>query len=267
MIATEAPASFLLTSQYRRFAEICNTSQTAKFISLFFGRTGLGKTECALHYAQWRAVEPLLYMTPGARKIPSSMIHCTAAVYTPDVGATLKIVQSGIAGLRNRFDELVDQAACCHGFDVGSYYPHKHLKLLIIDEADRLTFGAFELIRDLYDRTPLSILLIGSPGIDRRLKRSGYGQLHSRLTLAYEIQTLTKEEMRLFISLKWKELNLPLTADDAVSAAIMRLAHGNLRVLHRIFAEMKRLQRLNCLQIITPELVEVARGGLLLGTS
>jgi DNA transposition AAA+ family ATPase len=176
------------------------------------------------------------------------------------------MVQSGIACLRNRFDELVDQAACWHGFDAGSYYPHKYLKLLIIDEADRLKLGALELIRDLYDRTPLSVLLIGSPGIDRRMKRSGYGQLHSRLTLAYEIQPLTIDEMRLFISLKWKELNLPLTADDAVSTAIVRIANGNLRVLHRIFAEMKRLQKLNCLAVITPELVEVARGGLLLGT-
>jgi DNA transposition AAA+ family ATPase len=263
----EAPTRFLITSQYRRFAEICNKSQTSKFISLFFGKTGLGKTECALYYAHWRFVEPLLDMPSGARKLPSSIIHCSAAVYTPEVGATPKMVQSGIAGLRNKFDELVDQAACWHGFDAGPYHPHKYLKLLIIDEADRLKHGALELVRDLYDRTPLSVLLIGSPGIDRRLKRSGYGQLHSRFSLAYEIQTLTKDEMRLFISLKWKELNLPLDADDAVSAAIMRIANGNFRVLHRIFAEIKRLQKLNCLPKVTPELVEVARTSLLLGTS
>ena len=77
---------------------------------------------------------------------------------------------------------------------------------------------------------------------------------------------LTVEEMRLFISGKWLELNLPLSADDAVSAGIMRIANGNFRVLHRVFTEIERLQKLNCLPLITPDLVEMARKGLLLGT-
>jgi DNA transposition AAA+ family ATPase len=267
VIWTESPSPFLMTSQYRRFAEICNKSESSKFISLFYGKTGLGKTECALHYANWRTVEPLLEKSAGARKVPLSIVQCGSAVYTPDVGATQKMVQSGIALLRNRFDDLVDQSAAWHRFDTGDFYPHKYLKLLIIDEADRLKLGALETIRDIYDRTNLSVLLIGSPGIDRRLKRSGYGQLHSRFTLAYEIQQLNAAEMRLFISLKWKELDLPLTADDAVSTAIMRIANGNFRALHRIFVEIKRLQKLNCFPMVTPDLVEVARQGLLLGST
>jgi hypothetical protein len=73
--------------------------------------------------------------------------------------------------------------------------------------------------------------------------------------------------MQAFISRKWDELNLPCTADDAVSTAIMRISNGNLRVLHRIFYEIKRLQKINCFQTITPDVVEVARKGLLLGTT
>lgn len=267
MITTDAPSFFQMTSQYRRFAEVCNKSQTSKFISLFYGKTGLGKTECAYHYANWRIVEPLLEKSAAARQPPHSIIHSSTVVFTPDVGITPKRVQANIAVLRNRFDELVDQAANWHCLDTGRFRPHKYLKLLIVDEADRLKLGALEVIRDLYDRTPLSILLIGSPGIDRRLRRSGYGQLHSRLTFAYEIQPLTNDEMRVFITRKWQELTLPCTADDAVSAAIMRIANGNLRVLHRIFAEIKRLQKINCFPMITPDLVEVARKGLLLGAT
>lgn len=45
----------------------------------------------------------------------------------------------------------------------------------------------------------------------------------------------------------------------------MRLSNGNLRALHRIFHEIKRLQKLNYTSTITPDLVEVARQGLLLG--
>lgn len=130
-----------------------------------------------------------------------------------------------------------------------------------------MKLSELEVIRDLYDRTPLSIMLIGSPGIERRLRRSGYGQLHSRFTFGYEIQPLTNDEMRIFIARKWQELSLPCTVDDAVSTTLMRIANGNLRVLHRIFAEIKRLQKINCLPTITPELVEVARKGLLLGAT
>lgn len=267
MIWTESPRPFLMTSQYKRFAEICNMSESQKFIALFYGRTGLGKSECALHYANWRTVEPLLDISAPTQAIPKSVVQCGAAIYTPDVGATQKMVQSAIALLRNRFDDTVDRASTWHSFESGPFAPHKYLKLLIIDESDRLKPSSLEYIRDLYDRTNLSILLIGSPGIDRRLKRASLGQLHSRFSLAYEIQPLNIEEMRLFINLKWEELNLPLSADDAVSTAIMRIANGNLRALHRIFSEIKRLQKLNCLPIVTPDLIEAARQGLLLGAT
>ena len=62
---------FIITSQHRRFAEICNKSLNSKFISLFYGKTGLGKTECALQYANWRIVEPLLDRPAMTRRPPS----------------------------------------------------------------------------------------------------------------------------------------------------------------------------------------------------
>jgi len=80
------------------------------------------------------------------------------------------------------------------------------------------------------------------------------------------MQPLTNNEMSLFIAQKWLELKLPLAADDGVSKAIMRIANGNFRVLIRIFSEIARLQKLNCFAMITPEVVEVARKSLLLGT-
>jgi DNA transposition AAA+ family ATPase len=257
---------FLITSQYRRFAEMCNKSQTSKFIGLFYGKTGLGKTESALHYSNWRVVEPLLEKPSAARSVPSSVIHSSAVVFTPDVNLSTSKLESGIRILRNRFDELVDQATNWHTDGNEQFYPHRFLKLLIIDEADRLKLGALEVVRDMYDRKNLSIVLIGSPGIDRRLRRAGYGQLHSRFNLIYEMQPLTTNEMSLFIAQKWLELTLPLTADDGVSKAIMRIANGNFRVLIRIFSEIERLQKLNCFTMITPEVVEVARKSLLLGT-
>jgi len=58
---------------------------------------------------------------------------------------------------------------------------------------------------------------------------------------------------------------MPLDADAAVSTAIMRVCNGNFRSLHRVFTEIERLQKLNCLPAITPDVVETARQALLLG--
>lgn len=90
--------------------------------------------------------------------------------------------------------------------------------------------------------------------------------ISSANAFAYEMQALSNTEMKEFITRKWDELALPLSTDDGVSIAISRIAAGNLRILHRVFAEIKRLQKLNCLTIITPDVVEVLRKGLLLGS-
>lgn len=263
---TDTPSAFLITSQYKRFAELCNNSLNSKSINLCYGKPGVGKTESAQHYAKWLTVDPLLSKSSSIRGVPADLVNCSTALFTPDVTVTPRKLQAGIALLRNRFDHLIEQAFYTHDRENWAAHPrNKHLRLLIVDEADRLKFQSLELLRDIYDRGNVSIILMGMPGIDRRLKR--FGQLHSRFSFAYEMLPLNKDEMRLFISQKWLELKLPLTADDGVSAAIMRIANGNFRVLHRIFTEVERLQKLNCLPMITPDLVEVARQGLLLGTT
>lgn len=98
----ESPIPFLMTTQYRRFAEICNKSESRKFISLFFGKTGLGKTESALRYTNWRAVSPVLELPAAMRRLDASIVQSTAAIYTPNVGATQRMVQTDIAVLRNQ---------------------------------------------------------------------------------------------------------------------------------------------------------------------
>lgn len=263
----DTKTNFLITKQYRRFAEICNKSQKSQVMALIFGKTGLGKTRSAMHYTQWRTIDPLMAKPAAIRNLPSSIFGCTAAMYTPDVRVTPRRLQSEIAILKNRFDELIDQANFWHPNINQPAYPEKHLRLLIIDEADRLKAPCLEYLRDLYDRTSMSIILIGSPGIERRLRRSGYGQLHSRFNFVYQMKPIHTAEMRLFIQHKSMSMKLPLIEDEAVSAAIMRIADGNFRRLHRIFAEIERLQSLNRLPMITLDLVEAAREGLLLGAA
>jgi len=139
--------------------------------------------------------------------------------------------------------------------------------LIMIDEADRLKMVGLEHLRDIYDREEFGLVLVGMPGIEKRLAR--YAQLYSRVGFVHQFHSLSTEEVRFILEHKWQQIGVRLQPDDfsdmeAVSAVI-RITGGNFRLIHRLCTQIERILQINEMRMVTKEVVEAAREQLVIG--
>ena len=139
--------------------------------------------------------------------------------------------------------------------------------LIIIDEADRLQLKSLEQVRAIYDEKNWGVVLIGMPGIEKRLAR--YPQLYSRVGFAHQFRSIGKDEMFFILEHHWSKLGLELDrknfSDTEAVAAVARITNGNFRLIHRLFSQIKRIMKVNELTAISKEVVEAARDCLVIG--
>ncbi len=138
---------------------------------------------------------------------------------------------------------------------------------LIVDEADRLSFNSLEELRALYDEYKFGLILMGMPGIEKRLSR--YAQFYSRIGFVHEFKVLGKDEMKFLFEQKWKELghqfdNQTFIDVEAINE-IIKITQGNFRLTNRIFDQMQRIKEINNLSNISKELVDAAKKCLVIG--
>ncbi|MBL7405481.1 AAA family ATPase, partial [Escherichia coli] len=104
-------------------------------------------------------------------------------------------------------------------------------ELLIVDEAERLSTTGQEHVRDVFDRTGIGVILIGMPGIEKRLSR--YPQLYSRVGFAHHYRPLRGDELTFVLTRHWRQLGLALDEADFTDvqavASIARITGGNFR--------------------------------------
>jgi DNA transposition AAA+ family ATPase len=266
---TTAPAaqSFVITKEYRRFEEFCAACRRYHYIGLCYGPPGVGKTLSAHYYARWDVLGPVLKRRGGEATQRHTLQDCRTLVYTPTVANHPNQIARDVANLRVRLTLLINELTPHDGEAPLWSADVDPTELLIVDEADRLKLAGLEQIRDIYDRGPLGVILIGMPGLEKRLAR--YGQLYSRVGFVHPFRSLSDAEVRFILQEKWAELGLELDISDFTDsealAAIVRITGGNFRLLQRLFTQIERILQINELRVVTKEVVETAREGLVIG--
>lgn len=142
------------------------------------------------------------------------------------------------------------------------------VELLVVDEADRLKPQALEVLRDVYDRSPLGVILVGMPGLEKRLAR--YPQLYSRVGFVHPYRTLDRgEQQDLLVQQvgQWKSARgAKRSIEKEALAQIVRMTGGNFRQMERLLTQMKRILGLNPeVEQVDKEVVEAAREHLVFG--
>jgi DNA transposition AAA+ family ATPase len=188
-------------------------------------------------------------------------------VYTPTVTVTPRQVHKDVTLASTWLSRVIDQADEDHDSLQPTLPRRNNTELLIVDEADRLKMQALETLRDHFDRSGTGLVLIGMPGIERRLAR--HPQLYSRVGFAHEYRTLSSDELAFVLEHHYRRLGLTLSADDFTDAeaiaAVARITGGNFRLVHRLFAQITRILDINNLSTITTEVVDTARQNLVIG--
>jgi DNA transposition AAA+ family ATPase len=140
-------------------------------------------------------------------------------------------------------------------------------RLIVVDEADRLRMGSMEQVRSVFDEGDIGLILIGMPGLEKRLAR--YPQLYSRVGFVHEFRTLQKTEIVELLNRNWRPRGIPDAsqpwADDEGIAAIIRVTGGNFRLLDRLLGQIERVLKINKLDKVTREVVDAARESLVIG--
>lgn len=146
---------------------------------------------------------------------------------------------------------------------------YRDSELLIVDEADRLKTISLEQLRYLFDRGQFGLVLIGMPGIEKRLAR--YPQLYSRIGFVHHYRPLPSEELRQILLQRLPELvgspASPGLSSPEVLAAILRITNGNLRLVVRLLTQIARILEVNATDTVTAEIVDTAREVLVIGNA
>jgi hypothetical protein len=120
------------------------------------------------------------------------------------------------------------------------------------------------------EATPLQLVEhhVKQPGIAAET-HTRHGQPSESASGLNVVEGPRRNELAVVLTRHWKRLGLTLDLTDFTDAqavaAVGRITRGNFRLVHRLFVQIERVMRINKLTVITSDVVEAARGTLVIG--
>jgi DNA transposition AAA+ family ATPase len=196
---------------FTRIIKTAAASRANGKLSVVCGRAGTGKTTACKTYAE---------NNRGTIYICADM-SCSAQDLFIEIVETLGLKAS--YSLRTNFLTAREKLAGTR-------------RLIIIDEAEHLSYKALDLLRSLFDATGCGLMLVGTETLIHNLrgKRGEYEQLHSRVAIFQKTAALELSDVEAF---------LEKAAPSAKSLSPVFLKHcgGNMRVLANLVWDCVRV--------------------------
>ncbi len=138
--------------------------------------------------------------------------------------------------------------------------------LIMVDEADRLRMSSLEQLRSIFDASGLGMVLIGMPGIEKRLAR--YPQFYSRIGFVHEFRPLGKADIEELLAQCWTPPGITPPREPfapEIVARIVQMTEGNFRLLSRLLTQLERVLDVNEAEQVSLPILEAARESLVIG--
>ncbi len=206
---------FIMTSVVNKTFEMARFCHLENEIGVLVGPAGVGKTWAVQEYVRQNTDVVLLEVDPGY----------TASSLFKDLARKLGFLPNG--NLHDVFEDVVERLR-------GSG------RLIIIDEAEHLPYRALELLRRVYDKAGIGILLVGMPRLIENLRgRKGeYQQLYSRVGIYANLQKLHIQDAEAIVNQVVPEAN-------GLCRIFYDLSTGNTRVLTKLIKRSLRIAGIN----------------------
>jgi DNA transposition AAA+ family ATPase len=295
---------FVETLEYKRFVEFCEACRRDRYIGLCYGAPGVGKTLSAVHHSRVEKIIPFdRWSAEASDDLPINTVLFTPEVInTPArIEADLRQARSLVCAVARRStrDEQRSALDVLRSRDEAWNADHREdrdyrpghpppliptywetlkeyesrllavpdpTSLIIVDEADRLSMNSLEQLRSVFDKSGLGMVLIGMPGIEKRVAR--YPQFFSRIGFVHEFRALRDADIQALLEERWAPVGIHFpdsSPNPEVISAIIRLTRGNFRLLVRLLTQMERVLAINKLQSLSIDVVETARENLVIG--
>lgn len=251
------------TVEYRRFVQVCEAARRYRYISVCLGASGVGKTSAARYYAQWEYFEPLLSAN-GMVVSPmfsSDVPMPRTAFYTPRVTATPKNIEQDLAMLQWGLQMIAEAARGVAQETVpkSGLVRVGGVDLLIVDEVDRCAHISLEVLRDLFDRYPIGLVLLGRT--DRVKQLLNHYPVASRVGVLHEFCAASKADASKFIREQVRSLGLSI--EESALKSYVKKTEGNFRKMYLVLAHLDSLARRDGPFMVTDEDIEEAQARLL----